>query len=87
MHTVHGVDGVTQSPRTQAACVRAQPAPARLELLDVAGRRLVEREVSSFGAGRHAVDLATGRTLSPGLYFVRLTHGADVRMTRVVVLK
>lgn len=61
-------------------------APARLELVDVSGRRVVAREVGSLGAGRHAVDLAAGRRLPSGLYLVRLSQGGDLRVARVVVL-
>jgi hypothetical protein len=62
-------------------------APARLELLDVAGRRIASSEVGSLGAGRHALDLSEGRLLAPGLYLVRLTQGANMRVTRAAVLK
>lgn len=61
-------------------------APARLELLDVGGRLVVAREVGSLGVGRHAVDLAAGRRLAPGLYLVRLSQGRNLRATRVAVL-
>jgi hypothetical protein len=33
------------------------------------------------------VDLAAGRRLPPGLYLVRLTQGANTRVTRVAVLR
>jgi hypothetical protein len=59
-------------------------APARLELLDVAGRRIASHEV---GAGRHTLDLGAGQHLAPGLYLVRLTQGANTRTTRVAVLR
>jgi hypothetical protein len=65
----------------------ADSAPASLELLDVAGRRVVEIEVSSFGAGRHTIELAEGRRLAPGLYLVRLRQGLDSRQTRVALLQ
>ena len=61
-------------------------APARVELVDVSGRRIVEREVGSLGAGPHALDLGEGRRLAPGLYLVRLTQGTNTRVTRVAVL-
>jgi len=61
--------------------------PARLELLDVSGRRVVEREVGSLGAGQHTLDLGQGQHLAPGLYLVRLTQGANTRTTRVAVLR
>ncbi len=62
-------------------------SPARLALLDVAGRKVSEREVGVLGAGRHSVDLGAGATLAPGLYMVRLEQGAAVRTARVVVLR
>jgi len=62
-------------------------APGRLELVDVSGRRVVEREVGSLGSGPHSLDLGTGQHLAPGLYLVRLTQGANAHVARVVVLK
>jgi hypothetical protein len=60
---------------------------ASLEILDVAGRRIVTRVVGSPGAGQHTLDLGEGLRLAPGLYLVCLRQGTNVRMTRVVVLK
>jgi hypothetical protein len=62
-------------------------ASARLDLLDVSGRRVATREVGTMGAGRHVVDLAAGRLLAPGLYVVRLTQGGEIRIARVAVLR
>lgn len=62
-------------------------APARVELLDVSGRRVAEREVGSLGAGRHALDLGEGLRLASGLYLVRLRQGTNTRVVKVVVLK
>jgi hypothetical protein len=61
----------------------AHDGPARLELLDVTGRRLASRDVGALGVGRHQVLLDTGARLVPGLYWVRLTQGADVRARHV----
>jgi hypothetical protein len=61
-------------------------APARLELVDVSGRRLMMREVGSLGAGHHVVNLITGRRLPPGIYVVRLAQGANVTAVRVAVV-
>jgi len=60
--------------------------PATLELLDVAGRRVRERAVGMLGAGRHVVDLGTGQRIEPGLYFIRLTQGANQRVARATVV-
>jgi hypothetical protein len=59
-------------------------APARLELLDVAGHRIASHEV---GADQHTLHLGAGQHLAPGLYLVRLTQGANPRTTRVAVLR
>jgi hypothetical protein len=59
---------------------------AELELIDVAGRRVLQREVGSLGAGPHAVDLSRDRVLPSGLYLVRLTQGTNVRTMRAAVL-
>jgi hypothetical protein len=61
--------------------------PARLEMLDVSGRCVAVAEIGSLGAGRHSVSLAAGRTLSPGVYLVRLARGSSSRVTRVAVLR
>jgi len=65
----------------------ASPAAASLELLDIAGRRIVAREIGSLGAGRHALDLGQGQHLAPGLYLVCLRQGPNMRLTRVAVLR
>jgi hypothetical protein len=61
--------------------------PARLELVDVAGRRIVDRAVGGLGTGRHVVDLAAGHSLAPGIYMVRLTQGPHSRVARAAVVR
>jgi hypothetical protein len=60
---------------------------ARLELIDVSGRRVLWREVGGLGAGRHTVNLSESRRVMSGLYWVRLTQGANQRTTRVAVIE
>src|SRR5262249_14706086 len=60
-------------------------APATLELFELEGRRIASREVGSLGAGRHALEIAQGRSLSAGVYLVRLTQGATERTVRVAL--
>ncbi|MBI5709350.1 MAG: exo-alpha-sialidase [Candidatus Eisenbacteria bacterium] len=62
-------------------------APALLELLDPAGRRLRALEVGGLGAGRHVVNLGNGPALTPGLYFVRLSQRGAAAATKVVVAR
>ena len=59
--------------------------PARLELLDLAGRRVAAREVS--GAGAHAERFGDLGALAPGVYLLRLVHGGAVRTARVAVIR
>ena len=61
-------------------------AAARLELLDVNGRRLSAREVGALGPGSHVLRIDDGRSLPPGLYLVRLVQGASTVTAKVVSL-
>ncbi len=85
------IDGARPNPtRGRALMIHftlSNAAPATLELLDVAGRRIVRSDVGSLGAGRHALDLHRGGRLAPGLYLARLRQGGVVRVARVVVLE
>jgi hypothetical protein len=65
----------------------ADGRPAKLELLDVAGRALMFRQVGSLGPGHHSVDLSSGGALPPGIYFLRLTQGRDEVRARATVLR
>lgn len=59
---------------------------ARIELLDIGGRRVADRELGSLGPGRHDVDFAEAGSIPPGVYLIRLTQGRAVRLARAVVL-
>lgn len=65
----------------------AHAGAARLELLDVNGRRVAARDAGAFGPGAHAVTLAPETRLPPGLYFVRLSQGGEALVQRVTVLE
>jgi hypothetical protein len=60
--------------------------PAHMELLDVGGRRVADREVGVLGAGQHTVTFDNARPVPAGLYFVRLQQGPNARTIRVAVL-
>jgi hypothetical protein len=60
---------------------------ASLEVIDIAGRRLVQREVGSLGAGRHSVSFGSSVRLRPGLYFLRLRQGGQSLNARVVMVR
>jgi hypothetical protein len=60
-------------------------APARIELFDLLGRRVLRRDVGGLGLGNHLVDLATGRKPEPGVYLLRLTRGSQSASRQVIV--
>ena len=61
-------------------------APARLEVLDLAGRREYARALTGLSAGRHVMPLAEAR-LAPGLHWLKLSEGAHTAHARVVVMR
>ena len=69
------------------------PAAAlvRLELFDLAGRRVREIEEGERFAGEHTARFdgsdADGRTIAAGLYFVRLEAGGRSAVTRLVIAR
>jgi hypothetical protein len=58
--------------------------PASLELFDVNGRRVLERQVG-MGAGRHTVSLGTAGEFGSGMYFLRLTSKGRSLNQRIVI--
>jgi hypothetical protein len=57
----------------------------KLEVLDVAGRKVLVRELRGMGAGPHVVNLGEEEALPPGVYAVRVHAGGQV-LSRMVVL-
>src|SRR5206468_3627188 len=60
---------------------------ARLELLDLSGRRLCGVEVGELGPGVHVVDLARAGMPPAGIYWVRLAHVERALLSRVAVIR
>ena len=65
------------------------PTGARgtLELVDLAGRRVAERDLTGLAAGAHQLPLLEQATLAPGVYLVRLRIGGDLRLAKVSVVR
>ena len=61
-------------------------APAQLEIVDVAGRRVLSQEVGG-SPGDHTVEVASAGVLAPGLYLVRLTHRGESLVTRACLIR
>jgi hypothetical protein len=62
-------------------------SPARLELLDLAGRRIVHQDVGTLGFGDHVVNLSAGLALAPGVYVIRLSQNGRSFTRRAVMLR
>lgn len=62
-------------------------SPVRIEVLDLAGRRVAARELGTLEAGPHRFELPAGRPLDPGVYFLRLAAAGVSRTTRFVALR
>jgi hypothetical protein len=63
----------------------AQGSRARLEVFDLAGRRLLTRDLGGLSPGAHSLSLESG-TLRPGVYLLRLEQGGQSAVARAVVL-
>ena len=82
--------GALQNPSVDGpvACfVLPDARPARLEAMDLAGRRIVSVDVGALGPGPHRVSLAAGGAWKPGIYFLRLQHPDGVITRKVCVLR
>jgi uncharacterized repeat protein (TIGR01451 family) len=85
---------VTPNPSTGAATVRftlAAAGRARLEVLDLQGRRVATLADGAFDAGEHAVAWRgtsdDGRAVSAGVYFVRLETNGERRLRKLMRLR
>jgi hypothetical protein len=61
-------------------------SPATLSLHDLQGRMLIQIDVGPLGPGTHAVDLAAGLVLDPGIYWIRLDQDARILTRKAVLL-
>jgi hypothetical protein len=87
---VFALAGPTRNPAPAAelavAFSLAGAGGARLEVLDLAGRREYSRELAGLAPGRQTLALADAR-LAPGVHWLRLSEGAKSAHARVVVVK
>jgi hypothetical protein len=101
--TVLDEQWVTVPPRAVLALAGASPNPApddlwvafslpaegraTLELFDLKGRMLAQREVGTLGPGDHRVALSESRRLPAGVYLVRLTRADRVLTAKAAVVR
>ena len=60
---------------------------ASLELLDVSGRAVIQREVGDLGPGQHLLSIGDTRDVSPGIYWLRLTTDDRSLVARATVVR
>lgn len=65
----------------------ASADPARLDVYDLAGRRVLEYQVGTMGVGTHRINVAPGRRLPAGVFTVVLTQGTQRAVSRAVVIR
>jgi hypothetical protein len=84
------LEGLRPNPAAGALVVALSlpsAAPARLELLDVSGRRLLERDLRGLGPGQVLVRLESSAGVQPGLYFLRLSQGGRTLVSRASIMR
>ena len=84
-----GIEGARPNPAAgdlTVALSLATRETARLELVDITGRRVLQRDLTTLGPGRHVLRL-DGPAPAGGLYFLRLTQGGRTVTGRVVFLR
>lgn len=81
--------GFTRNPAPSDALLEfslPDGASARLDVFDVAGRTVASREVGSYGAGTHRIEVPELRQAPAGLLFVRLTRDGRTLVARATHL-
>jgi hypothetical protein len=82
--------GTTPNPSLGAVTVDFElptAGHARLEVLDVRGRRVLLQDLSGLGTGRHVLQLGAQQRLPAGVYMVRLSQSGQVRTAKAVILR
>jgi hypothetical protein len=85
-----GIRGVTLDPAAgsfRVQFVTSEGEPARLDVLDVAGRRVATAGIEHGAAGAGTATLDAPRALASGVYFVRLSQGGRRDVRRALVIR
>ena len=82
--------GARPNPSIGGACTvdyaLESDQPARLELLDITGRRVLQQDLGAPAPGRRSVMFSPRGALSPGIYFLRVRQADRSGTLRLVVL-
>jgi hypothetical protein len=65
----------------------SRTGPATLELLDVAGRRVLSRDVGGLGPGSHIIRLGECGCTPAGMYWLRLVQGDQSLLKRAALIR
>jgi len=87
---VFALEGLRPNPAVDAIRVTFSlptASSATIDLLDLAGRRVIDREVGGLGVGRHVLRLDSGERIAPGVYWLRLRQGTQQALARAVVMR
>jgi hypothetical protein len=86
---LRGTNPTTSSVQTELGVPRSRSI--KVAVYDVGGRRVVDLLDRVLPEGRHPLEWngrdQFGRRVSPGVYFVRMTAGDEVRTIKVAVLR
>jgi hypothetical protein len=86
--SVFGFRGALPNPSRhglEVSFTLAYGSRARLEVFDLAGRRVLARDLGGLSPGPHSLSLESGM-LRPGVYLLRLEQGGRAAVARAVVL-
>jgi hypothetical protein len=82
--------GMQSGPGDGGLAVRfslASRAPARLEIMDVAGRRILARDLAGLEPGSHILTLEGGASLPSGIYLLRLRQGGQQARGKAAIIR
>jgi hypothetical protein len=85
-----GLEGLRPNPARRDPVVAfslAEAGDATLELLDLAGRRVIARRLTGLPAGNHVLSLDADRPLAAGVYLLRLTQAGHSVTRKAVVAR
>ena len=83
---LHSIRPIPSGPRVMVEFSLPDSRPAVLEVLDLGGRRIFEREVGALGRGEHVFEVSSPLP-APGIYWVRLTRGVESAVVRTCSLR
>jgi hypothetical protein len=61
--------------------------PARLEMFNIRGQRVLSRDVAASGAGAHHLEVGNAKDYPSGVYYLRITQSGRSATSRVVLVR